>query len=191
MTWPRAAPPSAAGRFVEPPHRMAACASPFRLRPGTLARSASVYLADAGPAGRRRIRALCVRRHCGGRCRGVASLAPSVEQAQGSHGECGRGRLPVGRRGQGQDRRLALRAGRHRRALPGRPQCRPYARHRRRHLQAVAAAVGRGAARQAVGDRQRRRARSAARWSRRSTGSAAQGVDGHAATTCASPRTRR
>ena len=38
---------------------------------------------------------------------------------------------PVGRRRQGQDRRLAVRAGRRGRALPGRPQCRPYPRHRR------------------------------------------------------------
>ena len=47
------------------------------------------------------------------------------------HGQCGRRRLAVGRRGQGQDRRLAVGAGRRRRALPGRPQCRPYAGHRR------------------------------------------------------------
>ena len=38
----------------------------------------------------------------------------------------------MGRRRQGQDRRLAVRAGRRGRALPGRPQCRPHARHRRR-----------------------------------------------------------
>jgi hypothetical protein len=41
------------------------------------------------------------------------------------------GRRPVGRRGQGQDRRLAVGARRRRRALPGRPQCRPHAGHRR------------------------------------------------------------
>ena len=97
-----------------------------------------------------------------------------------AYGECGRGRRPVGRRGQGQDRRLALRAGRHRGALPGRPQCGPYAGHRRRHLQAVAAAVGRGAAGQAVGDRQWRGARSARARSTRSSRLAAQGVDGDA-----------
>jgi ATP phosphoribosyltransferase regulatory subunit len=60
-------------------------------------------------------------------------------------------RRPVGRRGQGQDRRLAVGARRRRGALPGRPQCRPHARHRRRHLQALAAALGRRAPRQALG----------------------------------------
>ena len=67
----------------------------------------------------------------------------------------------MGRRGQRQDRRLAVGRGRRRGALPGRPQRRPYARHRRQRLQAGAAAVGHRAARQAVGHRQRRRARSA------------------------------
>src|SRR5262249_37319088 len=85
----------------------------------------------------------------------------AVAGGRGRHGEC-RGRwLAVGRRGQRQDWRLVLRAGRHRGALPGWPQCRPHAGDRRRHLQAVAAALRRGAARQAVGDRQRRGARPA------------------------------
>ena len=42
-----------------------------------------------------------------------------------------RHRHPMGRRRQGQDRRLAHRARARRRALPGRPQRRAYARHRR------------------------------------------------------------
>ncbi len=76
-------------------------------------------------------------------------------------GECGcRGR-PVGRRGQRQDRRLAVRAGRRGRAFPGRAQCRPHARHRRQGLQAVASALRRRAPQQALGHRQRRGARSA------------------------------
>ena len=82
----------------------------------------------------------------------------------------------MGRRRQGQDRRLAVRARRYRRALPGRPQCRPHARHRRRQLQAEPAAVRRGAARQAVGHRQRRRRRSVGASSTRSSGCKAQGV---------------
>src|SRR5580704_15812181 len=49
-------------------------------------------------------------------------------------GECGGGRRPMGRRRQGQDRRLAVVRGRHRGALPGRPQCRAYARHRQQCL---------------------------------------------------------
>ena len=52
------------------------------------------------------------------------------------------------------------RARRHRRALPGRPQRRPHAGHRQQDLQAVAAALGRGAAGQARRDRQRRGGRS-------------------------------
>ena len=52
------------------------------------------------------------------------------------------------------------RAGRCRGPLPGRPQCRPHARHRRQGLQALAAALGRRAAGKALGHRQRRRARS-------------------------------
>ena len=61
------------------------------------------------------------------------------------------------------------RARRRRRPLPGRPQRRPHAGHRRHHLQAQPAAVRRRAAGQAVDHRQRRRARSlgAARGDRR------------------------
>ena len=77
------------------------------------------------------------------------------------NGQCCRRRRPVGRRREGQDRRLVVGAGRHRRALPGRPQCRPYARHQRRNLQAGAAALRRIAAFQTRGDRQRRGVRSA------------------------------
>ena len=61
---------------------------------------------------------------------------------EADHGQRGGRRQPVGRRGQGQDRRLALRARRCRRALPGRAQCRPHAGDRRRHLQAEPAASG-------------------------------------------------
>src|ERR1700732_3074941 len=49
-------------------------------------------------------------------------------------GECGGGRRPMGRRRQGQDRRLAVARGRHRGAFSGRPQCRAYARHRQQCL---------------------------------------------------------
>ena len=77
------------------------------------------------------------------------------------NGQCCRRRRSVGRRGKGQDRRLVVGAGRHRCALPGRPQCRPYPRDQRRNLQARTVAVGRVAAVEAVGDRQRRRGRSA------------------------------
>ena len=81
---------------------------------------------------------------------------------RGANGECGGDRRPVGRRGQGQDRRLAVRARRHRRALPGRPQRRPHARHRQPDLQAGASALRRRAPRQAQRHRQRRRPRSVA-----------------------------
>ena len=45
-------------------------------------------------------------------------------------------RRPMGRRGQGQDHRPARRAGRRRRALPGRQQRRPHDRPRRRDVEA-------------------------------------------------------
>ena len=96
------------------------------------------------------------------------------------HGKCCRGRLPVGRRRQGQDRRLAVRAGRHRRPLPGRPQCRPHAGDQRHHLQALAAALRRGAAGEAVDHRQRCGARSARADRRDRTAQGTQGVSGHA-----------
>ena len=51
-----------------------------------------------------------------------------------------RRRRPVGRRGQGQDRRPAGRARARRRALPGRQQRRPHGRGRRREVQAPPAA---------------------------------------------------
>ena len=70
-------------------------------------------------------------------------------------------RRAMGRRGQGQDRRLAGRARRHGGALPGRSQCRPHARRGRPDLQAFAAPVRRGA-RYPVRHRQRRGARSLA-----------------------------
>ena len=83
-------------------------------------------------------------------------------------------RRPMGRRGQRQDRRLAVGAGRRRGALSGRPQCRPYAGHRQCRIQAEPAALGRRAAGQAVDHRQRRRRRSLGACSTRSTRSAAR-----------------
>ena len=81
---------------------------------------------------------------------------------RGPYGKrCGDGR-PMGRRGQGQDRRLAVRARRYRRALPGRPQRRPHPGDRQRDVQARAPAIRRRAARQAQRHRQRRRPRSLA-----------------------------
>src|SRR5450759_4528864 len=74
---------------------------------------------------------------------GVSVLA--LAQGSIADGECCSSRVPVGRRGQGQDRRLAVRAGRYRRPLPGRSQCRPHFGDRWRHLQVVAAALRRGA----------------------------------------------
>ena len=85
--------------------------------------------------------------------------ARALEQ-EAEHGQCRRRRRPMGRRGQGQDRRLAVGARRCRRALPGRPQCRPHAGRRQCRIQAEPAALRRGAARQAVDHRQRRRRRS-------------------------------
>ncbi len=60
----------------------------------------------------------------------------------------------MGRRGQGQDRRLAVRARGYRCALSGWSQCRPHAGRRRQGLQAVAVAVRCRAAGQAVHHRQ-------------------------------------
>ena len=77
------------------------------------------------------------------------------------HDECGGRRLAMGRRGQGQDRRLALRTRRRGGAFPRRPQCRSHVGDRRQDLQALPAAIGRRARRQAVDHRQRRRVRSA------------------------------
>ena len=93
------------------------------------------------------------------------------------HGQCRGDRRPVGRRGQGQDRRLAVAARRCRGALPGRPQCRPHAGHRRRRVPPEPAAVGRGAAGQAVDHRQRRGGRSLGAACARSRRSARKGVD--------------
>ena len=134
-------------------------------RPGLSLRDLGMPVPIAGPgtAGRKAAfgflaysrRALQCRRDKGGQCRGR--------------------RLPMGRRRQGQDRRLAVRARRCRRALPGRPQCRPYARGRRHHLQALAAPLGRGAQGQALGDRQRRGDRPLGAWPRRSPRSRSSG----------------
>ena len=65
----------------------------------------------------------------------------------------------MGRRGQGQDRRHAGRAGRRGRPLPGRQQRRPHAGARRRHLQAAAGAERHPLAGHPVRDRQRLRDR--------------------------------
>jgi len=74
--------------------------------------------------------------------------------------ECSSDRRAMGRRGQRQDRRLAVGARRRGGALPGRAQCRPHAGDRRRHLQAQFVALRRGPPRQIGRDRQRRRGRS-------------------------------
>ncbi|CAA9499481.1 MAG: Adenylosuccinate synthetase, partial [uncultured Sphingomonadaceae bacterium] len=66
-----------------------------------------------------------------------------------------RDRRAMGRRGQGQDRRLAQLARRRGCQVSGRPQCGPHARHRRRGLQAVLAPL-RHRAGPAVANRQRR-----------------------------------
>ena len=63
---------------------------------------------------------------------------------------------PVGRRGQGQDRRLADRPRPGRGALPGRPQRRPHAGHRRAQDGAAADPFGRHARRRGLLHRQRR-----------------------------------
>ncbi len=89
--------------------------------------------------------------------RGFAIAAPAFQG--GGDGERRGGGRPVGRRGQGQDRRLAVRAGGRDLPLPGRTQCRPHAGHRRRGLQAEPAALGHRALGQAERDRQRRGAR--------------------------------
>ena len=68
-------------------------------------------------------------------------------------------RRPVGRRGQGQGHRPARRAGRRRRALPGRQQRRPHDRPRRRDVEVPPDPVRDPLPRQAVRDRQRRRDR--------------------------------
>ena len=75
------------------------------------------------------------------------------------HGtERGRRRHPVGRRGQGQDRRLADRGRRRRRAVPGRTQRRPHAGHRRQKDDSAADPVGHPATEDRLLHRQRRRA---------------------------------
>ena len=103
-------------------------------------------------------------------------------------GQCRGRRLPMGRRGQGQDRGLAVGARRHRGALPGRPQCRPHPRRGRHHLQGLAAALGRRA-RQALDHRQWRRGRSlGARRGDRPDRSARRAHQRPRC--CASPRTR-
>ena len=69
-----------------------------------------------------------------------------------------RRRHPVGRRRQGQGRRLADRPRAGRGALPGRPQRRPHAGHQRREDGAAADPVGHHARRRGLLHRQRRRA---------------------------------
>ena len=83
----------------------------------------------------------------GQRLSGQSMLAQrQLQREYPRNGQCCRRRRPMGRRGKGQDRRLVVGAGRYRRALPGRSQCRSYPGHQRRNLQAGAAAVGRAAA---------------------------------------------
>ena len=73
-----------------------------------------------------------------------------------------RRRHPVGRRGQGQGRRLADRPCAGRGALPGRPQRRPHAGHQGRQDGAAADPVGHHARRRGLLHRQRRGRRSGA-----------------------------
>jgi hypothetical protein len=73
---------------------------------------------------------------------------------RGFHGQRGCRRVAMGRRGQGQDCRLAVGTRRRGGPLPGRPQCRPHAGHRRCQLQAVALALRRRASGQARRHRQ-------------------------------------
>ena len=86
-----------------------------------------------------------------------------------------RRRHPVGRRRQGQDRRLADRPRPGRRALPGRPQRRPHAGHRRPQDGAAADPVGRHARRRGLLHRQRRRRRPGAPAAARSSASSSSG----------------
>ena len=118
-----------------------------------------------------------------------AMYAGGAAGRTGAHGQRGGRRRAVGRRGQGQDRRLALRARRRDRAVPGRAQRRAHAGDRRHGLQAVAAAVGHRAAGQAQRDRQRRGARPLGA-DRRDREAAGQGV-AICRRTSRSPRTRR
>ena len=109
-----------------------------------------------------------------------ASGRDSLRDWRTTNGERHGRRRPVGRRGQGQDRGLAVGARRDRRALPGRPQRRPHAGHRRPGLQARRccrrASCGRASCRSSATASSSTRGRC----SRRSSGCAAQGVDGHA-----------
>ena len=94
--------------------------------------------------------------HC--RCRrGFARLR---DKESSRDGQCRRCRRPVGRRREGQDRRLALARSGRRRALPGRPQRRAHFGHRRKSVQTRAASLGNCASGQACGHRQWRRPRS-------------------------------
>ena len=82
-----------------------------------------------------------------------------------------RRRHPMGRRRQGQGRRLADRPRARRRPLPGRPQRRPHAGHQGRQDRAAADPVGRHARRRELLHRQRRGGRSDAPAVARSSGS--------------------
>ena len=85
----------------------------------------------------------------------AAPIRARLSGKETSYGQCRRRRRPVGRRGEGQDRGLAVGARRYRRALSGRSQRRSYVGHRRDDLQASRAAVRRGSRRQTFSHRQR------------------------------------
>ena len=92
---------------------------------------------------------------------GDVPRAAGRERGRGSHARRRRRRRPVGRRGEGQGHRPPRRAGRRGHPLPGREQRRPHDRPRRRGVQVPPDPVGDPLPGQAVGDRQRRRGRSA------------------------------
>ena len=83
---------------------------------------------------------------------------PEVRDDEDKGPQRGRGRHPVGRRGQGQAGRLADRDGAGRGALPGRPQRRPHAGDQRRQDGAAPDPQRHHAPRREVLHRQRRRA---------------------------------
>ncbi|EXI67228.1 MAG: hypothetical protein AW07_04554 [Candidatus Accumulibacter sp. SK-11] len=88
---------------------------------------------------------------------GCSRISTGTDQSDGQ--ECGGGRNTMGRRRQGQDRRLAYRSRRRSRPLSGRAQCRAHAGRRRTGVQAEPGAVGNRSPGRRVLHRQRRRPR--------------------------------
>ena len=160
------------------PARPRSCASDPRI----CARSGEIVVqrlpdeVDGRGAGRFRLRPRAALRRCAA---GVWSYETARRAEERSHHgtERRRRRHPVGRRRQGQDRRLADRARAGRRALPGRPQRRPHAGHRRQEDGAAPDPVGHPAPRRAVLHRQRRGAVARRTAVARSTSCEAAGVD--------------